>query len=185
MKNDVIISYKEMEGCTVELIESIRKNDGYPPSLTVLMKPFLNYFLLVYTLIGVGVFIDVYAHDAHDSIILVFPFFFMIFSAFVFVILVKFNGVFFMVPDDVMRTSKLILMLKSKLKKYAVTNSILWVLMALLTYFSGGSSIIIPVFVTFTMICSYAMFSLDMSRYQLSGLFGALQEAKNSMILSR
>jgi hypothetical protein len=182
MKNDVMISYKEMESCTRELIDSVRNNEGYPPSLNVLMKPFLVYFLLSYILIGVGVFVDIYAYGAHNSIVLVFPLFFFLLSIIVFVASVRANGVFSMVSEDVRRKSKLIVMLKGKWKKYAFTNSVLWVLMAFLTYLSSGASIILPIFITFTMACSYMMYSLDMSRYQLSGLFGAIKEA---MILSR
>ncbi|STU33146.1 conjugal transfer entry exclusion protein TraS [Klebsiella pneumoniae] len=74
---------------------------------------------------------------------------------------------------------EIVKVLRQKIKIYFIVLSIVWILASIPLMILGGGVMVIPIMVMVTFILGMFVFSLDISRYQLSGVFGALNGVKD------
>ncbi|EIV7913033.1 hypothetical protein INH22_24330 [Klebsiella pneumoniae] len=86
---------------------------------------------------------------------------------------------FYMLSMREVEKLELIKVLRQKIKIYFIVLSVFWILASIPLVILGGGVIVIPIMVMVTFILGMFVFSLDISRYQLSGVFGALKGVKD------
>ncbi|MDH8061796.1 hypothetical protein QIG67_27735, partial [Klebsiella pneumoniae] len=80
---------------------------------------------------------------------------------------------FYMLSMKDVENLEIVKVLRKKIKTYFIVLSIVWIISSIPLMMLGGGVIVIPIMVMLTFILSMFVFSIDISRYQLSGVFGA------------
>ncbi|HCC2892280.1 TPA: hypothetical protein M4196_005471 [Klebsiella variicola] len=89
---------------------------------------------------------------------------------------------FYMLSMKDVENLEIVKVLRKKIKTYFIVLSIVWIISSIPLMMLGGGVIVIPIMVMVTFILSMFVFSIDISRYQLSGVFGALKGVKDVVI---
>jgi hypothetical protein len=181
-KNDGVnmLTHKQVREEVSELVRSVSTSDTTPPSLFNAAKPALYLFAISELLILVSVVVEFSNFGVVQGESVFSLFLNMIFWAILSVMSVSYISLLAMIPSEVSRNSELLSMLRRKLKSYIKVLVVLWLLVSsAFCVLAGGGAIVVFGTVFISIFLSVLIFNMDMSRYQLSGLFGALQTAKH------
>ncbi|WON75536.1 hypothetical protein [Serratia sp. UGAL515B_01] len=88
---------------------------------------------------------------------------------------IKICSAYHMISAETKNNSMIINMLIRKIKLYAKVNCTLWIIATIIYCYYGNAPVFVPVFILVTIIISYITLVVDLSRYELSGLFGVLK----------
>lgn len=181
-KNDGVnmLTHKQVREEVSELIRSVSTSDTTPPSLFNAAKPALYLFAISELLIIISVAVEFSNFGAVQGESVFSLFLNLLFWAILSVMSVSYVSLLAMIPSEISLKSELLNMLRKKLRAYIRVLVVLWLLVsAAFCMLAGGGAIFIFGAVFVSMFLSILLFNMDMSRYQLSGLFGALQTAKH------
>lgn len=175
-----MLTHKQVREEISKLVSSVSKSDTLPPSLFKSAKPAIYLFAFSESLILISIFVELSSFGKLQGesafSLLLNLFFWAICSVFS----VSYCSALAMIPQKLRRESSLISMLKNKLWAYVKTLVAIWSLVTVaFCLLAGGGAIVIFGTVFISMLLSVMIFNMDVSRYQLSGFFGALQVAKS------
>ncbi|MGG9089106.1 hypothetical protein ACRFNL_22855 [Serratia marcescens] len=181
-----MLTHKQVREEVSELVRSVSTSDTTPPSFFDAAKPALYLFAISEFLIVISVAVEFSNFGTVQGESVFSLFLNLFFWAILSVMSVSYTSLLAMIPSEVSRNSELLKMLRKKVRAYIKVLVVLWVLVsAAICVLAGGGAIVIFGTVFVSIFLSVLLFNMDVSRYQLSGLFGALQEAKKAMMLSR
>lgn len=172
-----MITYKQIKDEVESISLEIASSEQVVPSYWALIKPFKIVYCLVAFFV-VACFVvsdDIYFANVAFSGVVVFVF--LIISAF----LSSYTGMFMMLPGGSWKKYKILRILRKKIKVYGGVYTAVIFTSGTLALFCNGAVGIIPISAFVAFVVLFISFNIDVSRYQLSSLFGVLAAAKSGL----
>lgn len=173
------ISYEEIRSDSKKITDSMLSSKQYVPSFFEPMKC-VKYHMLTYLLFSL---LSFFLPDMNGDILigLVILGFGLLNWFFIFCFISGYAGLFAMISFPDVKELKLSRIFSKKVKAYGISWLLIIILLGLVSV-TTEMSIGALVFGNFLFsIFGFFVFNLDVSRYQLAGLFGALSAAKNNL----
>ncbi|MBP1038919.1 hypothetical protein J8631_25460 [Serratia fonticola] len=176
-----MLTHKQVMEEVRVIVEEISSSDEKVLPFSELAKPVGKVVLLATLLTFIGTLCDFYFH-LEGAISPLSSSIFITFCTFVIgVVLIacsmKFCSAYYMISSETRKNSKVLALIRCKIKSHVRINSILWVFTTIIYCFYGNAPLFVPVFIFITSLASYVILSADFSRYELSGLFGVMKSA--------
>lgn len=177
-----MLTHKQVMKEVRVIIEEISSSDEKVLPFIELAKPVGKVVLLATLLTFIGTLCDFYFHlegaisPLPSSLFITFCT--LIIGGLFIAGSIRLCSAYHMISVETKKTSKIINMLIRKLKLYAKVNCTLWVIATLIYCFYGNAPVFVPVFILVTIVISYIILVVDLSRYELSGLFGVLKSTQ-------
>lgn len=176
-----MLTHKQVMEEVRVIIEEISSSDEKVPPFIELAKPVGKVVLLATLLTFIGTLCDFYFHlegaisPLSSSLFITFC---TLITGGLFVAgSIKLCSAYNMISAETKNSSKIINLLTKKLKRYTRVNCTLWVIATIIYCYYGNAPLFVPIFIFVTSLSSYVILSADLSRYELSGLFGVIKSS--------
>lgn len=160
------------------ILKSVKEGDEPIPTIRGSCKKAANLSLFYFSLYLIAFLGDLFCGVLSDTNLVVgFVFVTFCINTLIFMSYTDYVMTYKNIPPDVSSKSKLVSIFKRKVRVIIIANKIIWVL-AVVVFFTNGASFMLPIVQFFSGVVSVFGFAFYMSRYQISGFFGAINAAK-------
>lgn len=174
-----MLTHEKIRLETEQIIKLLAKSDRPVSSFFHILKPGLTLMALPNLLATILLILEWYNGYINSGIGLGAYVGNLFLSFLLAAMLSPYANFFYMLSMEDVGKFELVIVLRKKIKTYFIVLSTIWLLSSIPLMILGGGVLVIPVLVMVTFILGIFVFTIDMSRYQLSGVFGVLQGVKN------
>nr|WP_241389717.1 hypothetical protein [Serratia marcescens]ULG13117.1 hypothetical protein 1573p1_00057 [Serratia marcescens] len=159
------------------ILKSVKESDALIPGAAESIRP-AKFFLFFYMSVGfVSLFTDFYNHLDKHQMMFVVSLGMVVTTVLMALIFYGYGVAYLNIPQEVRNKSKLIAIIKKKLRFYLMINPMVWVVISIIGLGNGGSGYLAMASIPVLILSLFAL-NVDMARYQISGFFGAINAAK-------
>jgi hypothetical protein len=177
-----MLTHKDIREEVDWILSAMADSDSRVPTLWSLVSHAMFVFFLAEFMLFISFLVEQvnYPKAFNTSVVLwfmasLFGLFFVAFS-------MSYRSMYLMIPNSIRNKSRLCNMLRRKVKVYSRVLLFSWFAITMLTCVAyGAGTAIVAIAMIVSMFVAMAVFSLDLSRYQLSAFWGALHTIKNKL----
>ncbi|MBL5824278.1 hypothetical protein JBO39_24055 [Serratia marcescens] len=159
------------------ILKSVKESDELIPGAAESIRP-AKLFLFFYVLVGLVSFgVDAYNNPDKYQMMFVVSLGVIVTAVLMALIFYGYGVAYLNIPQEVRNKSKLIAIIKKKVKIYLMINPIVWVAISIIGLGNGGSAYLAMASIPVLVLSLFAL-NVDLSRYHIAGFFGAINAAK-------